>query len=182
MNAILSRCARVVACVVLLAVSTAAAFAVSVNTNYIPGTDFSRFHTYRWVAIEDAPYVDPITDKQIKQAIDAQLSAKGWKRTEDASAADALVAYQVNIEREYRTSYYGGYGYGWGWGGAPVSSHTSTTDRGTLTLDFYNAKAKEMLWRGQATDSLRKKATPEKRQQRIDKAMAKLLRNFPPSE
>ena len=180
MKTILARAARAFAGVVLLALSTALVLAASVNTNYIPGTDFSRFKVYRWVAVEGAPAVDPITDKQIKQSIDAQLAAKGWTRTEDPALADAWVAYQIDVERQYRVSYYGGYGYGWGWGGAPVSAHTSTVDKGTLTLDFYNAKAKEMLWRGTVTDTIRKKATPEKRQQRIDKATAKLLKGFPP--
>ena len=178
MVASLSRRLRTLAAAALLAVS-AGAMAVSVSTNYIPGTDFSKYRTYRWVLVEGAPEIDPISDQQIKQAIDTQLSAKGWTRTEDPGA-DVYVAYQISMDREYRVDYYGGYGYGWRWGGMPASAHTSTVDRGTLTLDFYNVKAKEMLWRGSATDSMRKKSSPEKRQKRLDKAMAKLLKDFPP--
>jgi hypothetical protein len=178
MSAPVSRTIAVAALAALLALGSTPAFAISVNSNYIPGTDFTKYRTYRWVKVEGVR-VDPITEKQIRQAVDTQLAAKGWTRTEDPSA-DAWVGYQIDVEREYRVNYYGGYGYGWGWGGAPASAHTSTVDRGTLTLDIYDGDAKQMLWRGSATDTIRRKSTPEKRQQRLDKAAAKLLRNFPP--
>jgi hypothetical protein len=54
-----------------------AAFGQDVRYNFDKDTDFSKFKTYKWVTIKGATPVDDITDKQIKQGIDAQLTAKG---------------------------------------------------------------------------------------------------------
>ena len=51
--------------------------AQDVTTNSMPGTDFSKFHTYKWVAIEGATQPNQILDAQIKASIDSQLAAKG---------------------------------------------------------------------------------------------------------
>ena len=107
------------------------ATAVSVSTNFLPETDFSKFHTYYWVKVE-GQNVDPITDEQIKRAVDAQLQAKGWRRVE-SSEADAYVAYQVAVTQTQELNYYSNYGYGWRWGRGwacrttPTSSPSSTT-------------------------------------------------------
>jgi hypothetical protein len=49
---------------------------------------------------------------------------------------------------------------------------------GTLVLDLYDAKTKQLIWRGSAEDTLSDKA--EKNEKNLDKAMQKLLKNFPP--
>lgn len=64
-----------------LAVSTLAA--QGVTTNSMPGTDFSRFHTYKWVAIKGAAYPNQIVDQQIQDSIDSQLATKGLTKTDD---------------------------------------------------------------------------------------------------
>ena len=39
---------------------------------------------------------------------------------------------------------------------------------------------KEQVWKGQASKTIDEKANPEKRQKNLDKAMTKLLKDFPP--
>jgi len=166
----------------LLALAAGLASATTVRTNFLPETDFSGYRTYRWVVVENAPPIDSITNEQIKRAIDKQLAAKGWTKVEGSDDADAYVACQVAIERREELHVYGGYGYGWRWGTGPSSVMTTTIDIGTLTLDIYDPKLKTMVWRGTASDSLRSKTTPEKREKRLDKAMGKLLAKFPPQK
>ena len=67
-----------------------AAFAQDVRYNYMPGTDFSKYHTYKWVAIEGGAHPNQIVDAQIKQAVDSQLSSKGLTKT-DSDKADLYV-------------------------------------------------------------------------------------------
>lgn len=43
----------------------------------MPGTDLSKFHTYKWVAIGGNQGGNQILDAEIKQAVDAKLAAKG---------------------------------------------------------------------------------------------------------
>jgi hypothetical protein len=57
------------------------ALAQSVKTNYLPGTNFSKYHTYRWVPSE-RQHPDPTMDAQIKTSFDIQLAAKGLKKTD----------------------------------------------------------------------------------------------------
>ena len=57
-----------------LTVATASA---QVGYNAMPGADFSKYKTYKWVKIEGAQYPDQITDAQIKSAIDGQLGSTG---------------------------------------------------------------------------------------------------------
>ena len=51
--------------------------AQDVHSNAMPGTDFSKYHTYKWVNIEGASHPNQIIDAEIKQAIDAQIGSKG---------------------------------------------------------------------------------------------------------
>jgi hypothetical protein len=155
--------------------------AQDVKYNALPDTDFAKFKTYKWVAIEGGQKVDQITDTQIKGAIDKQLAAKGLKKTED-DKADLYIGYQVAIgqERQWSTYNMGGYGYGARWGGGMGSATSTTINIGTLGLDMYDPASKTLVWRGAASKTLDNNPTPEKRQKNLDKAMTKLLKNFPP--
>ena len=53
-----------------------AALAQDVSTNSMPGTDFTKYHTYKWITIEGAKYPNQIVDAQIKTSIDSQLARK----------------------------------------------------------------------------------------------------------
>jgi len=102
------------ACLVLLLCGARAA-AQDVRYNYLQGTDFSKYTTYKWVRVPGVQYPNEILDEQIKQAIDTQLSMKGLMRTEGDNP-DLYVIYQaaVNQEKEWNAYSTGG-GY-WGWG------------------------------------------------------------------
>jgi hypothetical protein len=57
---------------------------------------------------------------------------------------------------------------------------TSTVYVGQLDLSMYEPNDKKLVWRGAATKSLDPKAKPEKKEKNIAKAVAKLLKNYPP--
>jgi hypothetical protein len=62
-----------------------------------------------------------------------------------------------------------------------MGTATSTTiNIGTVALDMYDVAAKELAWKGQASKTVSNEKDPEKRQKNLDKAMAKLLKDFPP--
>jgi hypothetical protein len=170
--------------VVLLFGVAGPAAAQDVKYNALPDTDFAKFKSYKWVKIEGAASPDSITDQQIRSSIDKQLAAKGLTKTED-DKADLYVGYQVAVKQEKEWNTYnmgGGYGYGPGWGYAGgMGTATSTTIHiGTVGIDMYDPTAKQLVWRGAASKTLDAKADPEKRQKNLDKAMTKLLKNYPP--
>jgi len=175
----------------LLLITATGARCQDIRYNYDKDTDFSKFKTYRWVVIKDAQRPDDITDKQIKSAIDAGLATKGLTQT-DGDNADLYVAYQVAMATEKQFTSFntgmGGWGYGPGWygggwygaGGGMTTGSTSTLYVGQLGLDMYDSSHKDLVWRGTASKTLDMKAKPDKRQKNLNKAVAKLLKNYPP--
>ena len=175
----------VIAAVVLL-LSAVSASAQDVKYNFMAGTDFSKYKTYKWVRIPKVEYPNQILDQQIMQAIDAQLALKGLSKTE-AENADLYVAYQAAVSQQQQWNSYstgGGWGYGrWGgWGGGMETTTTTSSiiRTGTLNLDIYDVAAKNQIWRGEASKTLGSGKDPEKVQKNLNKAMAKMLKNYPP--
>lgn len=166
-----------------------AAFAQDVRYNFDKKTDFSKFKTYKWVEIKDAPKFNDLVHQQVRQAIDAQLAAKGLTKT-DGDSADLFVAYQGAISQEKEFSSYDtawGYGAGWyggGWYRAPSSSwstgQTSTIYVGQIAVDMYDSANKDLVWRGIVSKTLDTKAKPDKQEKNLKKAMDKLFKNYPP--
>jgi Domain of unknown function (DUF4136) len=188
LHSILARIALTLALIALaLALGLTVVTAQDVGYNAMPGADFNKYKTYKWVKIEGAQYPDQITDAQIKSSIDGQLASKGLTKTED-DAADLYVGYQVAIDKEKQWNAYGtGGGPGWGWGGGygaygggMTTATSSTITIGTLGLDVYDPAVKQLVWRGRASKTIDPNAKPEKRQKNLDKAMKKLLKNYPP--
>jgi hypothetical protein len=174
----------------LLLLLTASAFGQDVRYNFDKNADFSKFKTYKWVPLKDAPTVNDLVSKQIVDAIDAELATKGLTKVNDDSA-NLYVGYQVGVGQEKQfTSFNSDWGYGGGWyrggwyGGAggmsTTTGQTSTIYIGQLALDMYDSANKDLAWRGVASKTIDPKAKPEKQQKNLAKAVKKLLKNYPP--
>lgn len=168
----------------LLSIWCVSATAQDIKYNYLPGTDFSKYKTYKWVQIPNVQYPNQLVDAQIKKAIEAQLSLKGLAQSDNP---DLFIAYQaaVNQEKQWNSFSTGGdmWGYGrWGgWGGMETTTTTSKTiNIGTINVDFYDVAQKNQIWRGAATKTLGSGKDPAKVQKNLDKAMAKLFKKYPP--
>lgn len=179
----------VMAAAVLLLLCVSAS-AQDVKYNFMAGTDFSKYKTYKWVRIPKVEYPNQILDGQIMQSIDAQLALKGLSKTEGDNP-DLYVGYQAAVSQQQQWNSYstggGGWGYGrWGgWGGGMGGMETTTTTSstiktGTINLDIYDVAAKNQIWRGEASKTLGSGKDPQKVQKNLDKAMAKMLKNYPP--
>jgi hypothetical protein len=173
-----------------LLVITCNLFGQDVRYNFDKSADFSKYKTYKWVQLKDAPKVDNLVETQIRNAVDAGLVTKGLTKTE-ADNADLYIGFQAAIGQEKQfTSYSSDWGYGGGWGrggwygGGMGSSwttgETSTIYTGQLALDMYDQSTKTLVWRGVASKTLDTKAKPEKREKNLAKAVTKLLKNYPP--
>lgn len=153
--------------------------AQDVKYNFMPGTDFSKYHTYKWVNIEGGAHPNQIVDAEIKQSVDSQLASKGLTKT-DGDKADLLVGYQIAVDQEKQWNAYG-MGGGVRFGGMG-SATSSTINVGTLVLDMYDPSIKQLVWTGNATKTIDPGSNQEKNQKNLDKAMAKLLKNYPPKQ
>ena len=174
--------------VVTLLLAVGNSVAQDVRYNFDKNADFSKFKTYKWVPIKDAAKVSDLVDKQIRDAIDAELATKGLTKVE-GDDANLYIGYQPAVGEEKQfTSYSTGWGYGPGWGGGwyggmgstTTTGSTSTIYKGQLDLDMYDSTAHNLVWRGVASKTIDPKAKPEKQQKNLAKAVKKLLKNYPP--
>ncbi|HTF71878.1 MAG TPA: DUF4136 domain-containing protein [Edaphobacter sp.] len=163
--------------IALLLLAAGPLVAQDVKSNFMPGTDFSKYHTYKWINIEGASHPNQIVDAEIKQAVDAQLATKGLTKT-DGDKADMYVGYQVAVDKQKE---WNGYGMGGGvrWGGMATAT-SSTINVGTLVLDMYDPTTKQLVWTGSATKTMDPSSNQQKNEKNLSKAMEKLLKNYPP--
>jgi Domain of unknown function (DUF4136) len=169
--------------------SASTALAQDVRYNFDKSASFPSFKTYKWVVIKGATQLAELPDRQVKAAVDAELAKKGLTKS-DSDTADLYIGYQAAIgqEKEF-TSFNSGWGagpgwYGGGWygagGGGITTGSTSTIYVGQLALDMYASMPHTLVWRAVASKTLDEKAKPEKQQKNLEKAVAKLLKNYPP--
>ena len=76
----------------------------------------------------------------------------------------------------------GGYGpyYRWGGGWGTTSVRVNEILVGTLMIDIADQRKGEMVWRGVGVKEVDTDAKPEKRDKSIQKAVQKILKNYPP--
>jgi len=176
---------------------------VDVAYDFDPEADFSALHTYGWQPIPKRSKADAFVIKRIKAAVAQEMDAKGFRESE--SAPDFTIALHGSKERKVDVqewgysysprAYYHPYGFrddrpgglsGPRWGrGEDYEEYRSGTDvyeyeEGTLIIDIVDAKKKELLWRGSATDVIDPLASPEERTRTINETVKSILVNFPP--
>jgi hypothetical protein len=163
--------------IAMLAMSTSA-WAQRVSYDYQDAAAFTNLKTYAW-----APSVmrtDDPNSHRIMNAVDAQMSSKGYRRVEREANPDVLLVYQVIYSRDLQVS-----GYSTGLAGyrvRPARTGTARVERtlvGTLAIEVIKTKSGAIIWRGIATKDVDTDASPEKRDKNINKAVAKLFKHYP---
>jgi Domain of unknown function (DUF4136) len=139
--------------------------AQDVTTNYMPGTDFSKYKTYKWVPIEGGAHPNQIVDIEIRMSVDTELAHKGLAKM-DSDRVDLYVGYQAAVTQEKQWT---GYGTGGGlrWGAGIATATSSAINAGTLVLDFYDPATKQLVWTGRVSKTLNPNDSPEKQQKKL---------------
>ncbi len=158
------------------------AYGQDVHYNYDRGANFAAYRTYQWVDLPGR-VPDQLIDRDIKRSIDEQLGQKGLTKVE--KDADLYVGYQavIDLEKGINLSAWGTRGDPGGWGGwdnGTVTGQTSTIPVGVLLVDLFDPARKQLIWRGDASKAIDLKKDPDKNYRNLQKAMAKLFKNYPP--
>ena len=169
---------RTAVCSLIFLVALGSAFAQQVQTDFDHQANFSQYKTYSWQTITPP---DSLWDARIKNAVDTQLAAKGW--TQVPSGGDvAIVAIKTTQTQRSLQTFYDGMGGGWRWRGFGGMGEATTTEQdykeGTLLVDMYDAKTKQLIWRGSAEDTVSNKE--ETNEKNLNKGVAKMFKKFPP--
>jgi hypothetical protein len=152
--------------------------AQQVHYDFMPGTNFSQYHTYMWVDIPSDVHPNQIVSQEIKDAVNNVLATKGLTLS-TSGTADLYVGYQCSVDQERQWS-------AWGMGGRLMGGMGTATrsmiSNGTPAVDFYDPTSKQLIWRGSAAQALDPSGNQQKDMQRLNKAVAKLVKNYPPQQ
>jgi hypothetical protein len=164
-------------------------FGQKVKVGYDKTTDFSKYHTYTWATPRTNPE-RPLLYDYVVNAVDAELHAKGLKRTE--SSGDFTLVPAGGID--YGSNLQAGTPVLPVYGGGPPPSMNATmwtgaqpglgssgpiTAKGSLTLEFVDRQRNDVVWTGTVTQAL----DPTEKEESLslaEKAVVKLLKKFPP--
>jgi hypothetical protein len=160
----------------IAAISACVAWA-SVSTDYDHHADFSRYHTYYWIGVKAG---NSLWQDRIMSAVNAQLAAKGWTMNQGSGDAGVSAFGHVNEQDTLQTFYDGFPGWGWrGWAGMGAATTEAIPEKvGNLTVDIFDGDTKQLIWRGQATDTLSGK--PDKNDKKLDHSVEDMFKKFPP--
>lgn len=182
-----------VLCVLALVAAVGPAYAQKVYIDYDTSYDFASVKTFAWASTPETSVQssNPLLHSRIVADITKYLIEGGLTESEDNP--DIYVTYHGNSKEEmsintssfgygYPGSWaYGGYGWGgyhgYGWGGSmgATSTTVSTYEVGTLIVDAWDAKDKELIWRGTAA-GIMVTENANKMAKRIDTALQKIVR------
>jgi hypothetical protein len=154
--------------------------AQQVKTDYDRGANFGQYKTYSWAQVKTKEALDV---DRIKTAVNAALAAKAWTQV-DSGGDVSIVAMEITRNQQTLNTFYDGFGGGWGWrrfGGGGFGEATTTTETykvGTLVVDLFDAKTKQLIWRGTSSDTLSNNS--DKNIKNLDKGADKMFKHFPP--
>jgi hypothetical protein len=174
----MSRQARLSLGLALMLAIGSTAFAQDVKTDYAKGTDFSQYKTFMW--IKEPQTTNPLTKQRVIDDVNAALTAKGLQLV-TGNADLCIAAHAATKQNQTLNTFYDGFGGGWRWGGRFGSAMTTvdTYTVGTLVVDIFDSKTKDAIWRGTSSKTL--SDDPAKNAASLNKAVAKMFKDFPPS-
>ena len=170
-----------VAIALVIGVLAGSAQAQDVKTDFDRGANFSGYKSFALKI--GTPWGNPLGEKRVAEEVSEAITKKGWTAAAEGSSDTLVVLHGATEQKRNLNTFYsgmGGWGYG-GWGGMGMGSSTTTVSEytvGTLVVDIFDAKTKQLLFRGTATDELSNK--PEKNIKKAEKASAKMFKDFPP--
>ena len=155
-----------------------AAFAASAQDVYVtssPSANFSSYHTYAWGQQQNPNQINsPFLAQEAKTQIDNQLQSKGLKLVQETENPDLVVVASGGMKTQTSYNMYGTRMLGGGMGS--ISQQQNVI--GTLIVDIYDVKAKELVWRGMGQGTLNEKNS-QKNMQLVDKGVAKMFKKYP---
>jgi hypothetical protein len=155
------------------------AAAQDVKTDSDKAFDFSTAKTY---AIKiGTGWGNDLSERRVLTEIDQAIAAKGLKKVDEGQANLLVMLHGATQTKHNATTFYsgmGGYGYRGFGGTATASTMVSEYKVGTLVVDMFDAKSKNLVFRGTAEDELSDKA--EKNAKKLEKASMKMFKDFPP--
>ena len=169
----------IVSLIMLLGSLSASAQKVSVGAD--PAVDLTKYKTYGWSEVSST---NPIVNEIAVSSIDTQLAAKGLKKVE--TDPELTVVVFGSTESDMHVSHPS-------WHpslnslatGVAMGSQGWVITKGTMVVDILDAKTKNSVWRGTATETLDRGPTGDRVrdaktvEKPIRNAVKKMFKQFP---
>jgi len=152
---------------------------IKVQTDIAQPT-LSQYHTY--FLLPGHPSCDVDLDRRVEAEVTASLARRSWIEAPSDEAEAVVVINAATTEKHTDAAFYEGWG-GWGWqqfkdtqASGPVHDYKP----GAIVVDIFDARTKQAVWRGTATEvtESRRRDEPRFTQAAIDK----LFERFPTIE
>ncbi len=179
MKKVISLSAAILVAIVLM---TACGPTLTVTNDYDHTADFSKFHTFRIVKLEQQyQALSQFNQTRVINAVRAQMLAKGFTEMENADMLVNITSVLKNEKEIVANSY--GYGggyrpYAWGGGNMSTTVNVQNYVAGSLIIEVANASTNKLIWEGIGNQDIDSPSSnPE---QAINTAVQKIMASFPP--
>lgn len=154
---------------------------IKVSYDFDRQANYSSYKTYAYTP-EVATFLDDINRGRITAAIDNEMAAKGFTKSENPDVwIDLKITAEKKVSATSTPNYYGaGYGYRWGGGFSTSTINVDTYVEGTLFVDMIDVSKKQLVWQGRAVGTLDPEASASKRESNINYAVQQIFTKYPP--
>jgi uncharacterized protein (DUF1501 family) len=166
---------KIAFCAMLLCITSVMATGQTVSVNYNHNQSFAGYHTYAWGGNNTNQIQDSILAQVAQQDIDTAMQAKGLQKVTEDKNPDLILTASGGMKQQ--TSYTAMGMRGWGGGMGTISPEQNVV--GTMIVDLFDAKAKSLVWRGIAQDTLSNNG--DKNQKMVQSAITKMFKQWPKS-
>lgn len=161
--------------IVIVALVAAGCFQIGVRSGRDRSADFSRLQTFAWLpigeaAVGDQRVADRVVDARVRAEVDRVLREKGFTAAGPGAAPDFLLNYRVTTEAQVGEHV---------WDGADAQPMVAT-EPGMLYVAVLEPTTRRVLWYASTPARLLPHLSMQTQLERVDAAVEKLFRNFPP--
>ncbi|WP_053992086.1 DUF4136 domain-containing protein [Mangrovimonas sp. TPBH4] len=164
----------------IVIVTATSCSSVQVASDYDKKVDFTQYKTFAFFKTGiDKAEISDLDKKRILRAIEAELLAKGYTKSENPDMLVSIFTKSRERVNVYNNGF-GPYGYGWGWSPYYWNNYNtvSVDTEGVLYIDLIDNAKKELVWQGQGTGYLSKNM--DKKEERINEFVSKIMEKYPP--
>ena len=151
------------------------ALAQQVSVNYNHSASFGNYHTYAWGSNNKNEIQNSILAQVAQQDIESAMAAKGFQKVSEDQNPDLILTASGGEHEQTSWNAWGMRGIGGGMGGISPQQNVEAT----MVVSLYDLKAKELVWRGIAENTLGNNGN--KNQDMIHKAVQKMFKQWPKS-
>jgi hypothetical protein len=160
-------------CAMLLSFASALAVGQQVSVNYNHSQDFTQYHTYAFENNNPNQIANSILAQAALSDVNTALQAKGLSKVDQSANPDLIMLLSGGLQQQTSYSAWGMRGIGGGMGGITPQQNVV----GSMVVDLYDAKSKQLVWRGIGQNTLSNNGS--KNQQTVDNAVKKMFKQYP---